>query len=236
MPRAPRAASRIRLAAPLLAAVLLLTFMGVREVPPDTAGAPVEAAWGAPTPCLSDGSTFGAWWVRYNGYGCVRVAGDALAMQPRRVTQGHETSAPLVVGPQHPERFAFDVRLTTDHQLRTGTAPNAWEVAWVAWSYRDDAHFYYFIPKPNGWELGKRDPAYPGGQRFLATGHDVRFPIGRWYDVRVEGDGATVRVWVDGTLLTTFTDHERPYASGRVALYSEDAAVRFAHARLTPRG
>jgi len=43
-------------------------------------------------------------------------------------------------------------------------------VAWVVFRYIDDDHFYHLALKPSGWELGKTDPSYPGGQRFLTTG------------------------------------------------------------------
>ena len=59
--------------------------------------------------------------------------------------------------------------LGTVRQVRNGPA-NPWEVAWLLWHYTDDQHFYSIVLKPNGWELGKEDPAYPGAQRFLATG------------------------------------------------------------------
>ena len=48
------------------------------------------------------------------------------------------------------------------------------------WDYTDNNHFSYLALKTNGWELGKRDPAYPGGQRFLATGSDSPTQIGQW--------------------------------------------------------
>ena len=82
--------------------------------------------------------------------------------------------------------------------------------------------------KPNGWELGKRDPAYPGGQRFLATGASPAYPVGRRYDVDVAVVEGRTAVRVDGVPLTTFVDQERPWTGGAVALYTEDAAVRFA--------
>jgi hypothetical protein len=36
-----------------------------------------------------------------------------------------------------------------------------------------------------------------------------------------------ISVFVDGVLLTTFTDRERPYSTGLVGFYSEDAAAYF---------
>jgi hypothetical protein len=114
----------------------------------------------------------------------------------------------------------------TVQQLRRNAEPNAWEVVWVVWQYQDDEHFYYFIPKPDGWELGKRDPSYPGGQRFLATGTDQQFPVGRPYNVQVTHRDNVLAVVVDGVPVVHFTDTERPYTSGRIALYSEDAAIK----------
>src|SRR5205823_3621365 len=123
--------------------------------------------------CLSDGNASGAWTVQFAGYGCATIGefGDAtlLALQPAVATQTSETHAGLLLGPATSSIDAdVDVRarLLTSRQLRTGAAPNPWEVGWLVWHYTDNDHFYYFIPKPNGWELGKRDPAYPGGQRF----------------------------------------------------------------------
>ena len=95
------------------------------------------------------------------------------------------------------------------------------------WHYTDDHHVYSIVLKPNGWELGKEDPAYPGAQRFLATGTVPSFPIGVQRVVRVRQIQSTISVWVDGRRLTTVTDRERPYTEGRVGLYTEDASVIF---------
>jgi hypothetical protein len=141
-------------------------------------------------------------------------------------TSNEETHAPLLLGPMFGDRLMLTTRLETVQQLRRNGEPNAWEVAWLLWQYQDDEHFYYFIPKPNGWEVGKRDPAYPGGQRFLATGTDQTFPVGHAYNVQITHRGNVFSVVVDGVTLTTFTDNERPYVTGRIALYSEDAEIK----------
>lgn len=100
------------------------------------------------------------------------------------------------------------------------------------WHYTDDLHFYALALKPNGWELSKEDPAYPGAQRYLATGSWSRYPAGSTAHAKVVQTGATMRVEVDGRHLTTFTDRERPYSRGRVGLYTEDAAVTFGRVRM----
>lgn len=185
--------------------------------------------------CLQEGSRFGHWELRYHGYGCVAIESHAehdatphatLFMAPVAAQSAGDTHAPLVLGPAHGDEFTLKASVETVQHTRRGDTPNPWEVAWVVWQYQDDEHFYYFIPKPNGWELGKRDPAYPGGQRFLATGTDRVFPIGRVHHVTVQQTGTLLTVAVDGQPLVQFRDAERPYRSGRVALYAEDAAVR----------
>src|SRR2546428_5155163 len=70
----------------------------------------------------------------------------------------------------------LDVR--TVEQLRQGTAPNPWEVAWVAFRAANNS-FYYFILKPNGIELGKAiDSATLNKQVFLFTADSPRLKIG----------------------------------------------------------
>jgi hypothetical protein len=180
--------------------------------------------------CLSEGESTGQWHLRYSGYGCVTLTtgkgGTELSMEPARADGTAETHAPLLLGPEYGDRMIMNARVETVEQLRRNAEPNAWEVAWIVWQYQDDSHFYYFIPKPNGWELGKRDPTYPGRQRFLASSVERKFPLGHAYNVQITHQGNVFSVVVDGIAIVTFTDTERPYLSGRIALYSEDAAIR----------
>lgn len=179
--------------------------------------------------CLTQGEDFGLWTVRFDGYGCVAVSGrgnqGTLAMGPKSAEKGWQTHAPMVLGPSFGDHLMLHARLETTAQLRDGQ-PNPWEVAWVIWQYEDDTRFYYFIPKPNGWELGKRDPAYPGGQRFLASGTRETFPIGKVYDVTIVQDEDRIAVFVDGREVVRTRDAEQPYKKGRIGIYAEDAAVK----------
>jgi hypothetical protein len=181
--------------------------------------------------CYADGFVSGEWRSVFDGYGCnatMFLHGDAALMErPAAAVSPEETHAGLVVGPSVSGDVIVGVSLLTLQQLRTGSAPQPWEAGWVLWHYADNTRFYYFIPKPNGWELGKADPAYPGAQRFLATGSAPVFPVGAWYRVSIVQTGQTIQVSVDGIPITTFTDTERPLTSGRVGLYSEDAEVYF---------
>lgn len=188
--------------------------------------------------CVPDGTTFGPWTVVFAGFGCVKIEGDGINQWLHavpKVPKGGNTHSALIVGPSFSSAttsgtFTYDVNVHTIDQTRAGSrkAPRPWEVGWVVWHYTDNDHFYYFIPKTNGWELGKRDPAYTGGQRFLATGSSPTFPIGQQYAVRITQDATnTMTASVNGQLLTTFTDTERPYTGGKVGLYTEDAHVHF---------
>jgi hypothetical protein len=172
-----------------------------------------------------DGTVHGRWRAVFDGQGTTGSKDGAVLLRPRAPQGQTETHASLVVSRDFYHDVRYQVRLRTTARLRR-PAPNPWEVAWVVWSYTDQQHFYYLTLKPNGWELGKRDPAYPGGQRFLGTGQPV-FPPGRWYEVGIAQRGATLTVQVNGRRLTVQTDGERPYASGAVGFYTEDAEAEF---------
>jgi Domain of Unknown Function (DUF1080) len=178
----------------------------------------------------SDGSVHGDLKSQFNGYGSVGVVksgGKVLSLQPKKATSPSVTHAALVTSTEKYKDIELSVRQKTVKQLRDGSAPNTWETAWTVWHYTDNTHFYYLILKPNGWELGKADPKYPGAQRFLATGSNVKFPVGSWNEVVVRQQGNAVDVTVDGQHLTHFVDKERPYLGGSVGMYTEDARVYF---------
>lgn len=240
-----------RLPCPLVAAALVLGCGAVAGCSFVTEGwAPVppnhdlryasDFARYAPSGCLVDGTNVGAWSVQFAGDGCVRPQSQGgwawLHLAPRGVRGAGPTRSALAVGPRHGAAFWLSLRVITDGHLRVGAPPNPWEVAWVVWDYADDARFYYAVLKPNGWEIGKRDPSYPGGQRIMMTGHTPAFPTSRWYTVVVERANERTTVSADGVVLASFVDTERPYRGGRVGLYTEDAATRFAGVVLAEAG
>ncbi|MFG2118622.1 family 16 glycoside hydrolase [Streptomyces sp. NPDC048710] len=172
-----------------------------------------------------DGTIHGRWLSVFNGHGTNLGDDGSLSLSPRPAEGPGTTHAGLVVSTASYTDVRYEARMRTVRQLRDPD-PNPWEVPWLVWAYTDPEHFYYVTLKPNGWELGKRDPAYPGGQRFLATGRTV-YPVGVWYTVRVEQNGGNLTVGVGGKHLVTFVDTERPYTEGRVGAYTEDATVKF---------
>jgi hypothetical protein len=152
---------------------------------------------------------------------------NVLILEPMASTRLSETHAALVVSRQTFSNVTFRADYRTLAQLRIGSSPHPWETAWAVFGYTDNTHFYYVAFKTNGWELGKADPSYPGAQRFLATGDVPASATGADHRFDIKQDGATITVHLDGTLLTTFTDTERPYLSGKVGFYTEDAKVAF---------
>jgi hypothetical protein len=134
-------------------------------------------------------------------------------------------SALLITRESYFGRVSFAGRVQTVKQLRIGSLPNPWECAWLVWNYQDEQYFYYVALKPTGWEIGKRDPAYPGGQRFLASG-DADFPLGTWHDFLIVQEDASITIRLNGVEIASFFDGERPYKSGRLGLYTEDAEVQ----------
>jgi hypothetical protein len=177
----------------------------------------------------SDGSVHGELKTVFDGYGSVGIVksgSKVLSLQPAKSTSRDETHAALVTSKNSYGDVDYSVRAKTVKQLRDGT-PNTWETAWAVWHYTDNTHFYYLILKPNGWELGKADPKYPGAQRFLATGSSTKFPVGSWNAIEIHQKGAAIDVTVDGEHLTHFVDEERPYLKGSVGMYCEDARVFF---------
>ncbi|MEV4438173.1 calcium-binding protein [Streptomyces sp. NPDC049577] len=188
----------------------------------------VSSIWqdsGEPDRPWAEGSVHGPWRSVFDGHGENIGRPDGLALSPKPARQAGETHAGLIVSTTQFTDVDFHAKMRTVAQLRT-PKPNPWEVPWLIWAYNDPEHFYYVTLKPNGWELGKRDPAYPGGQRFLATGPGS-FPVGHTSDVRIAQRGARMEVSVDGKGLVAYEDRERPYLKGNVGVYTEDARVVF---------
>jgi hypothetical protein len=225
----------------VLAGLVAVTSPTGAEARPDAGGRAVfrEGFDGVrPGVAWQDGQIHGRWRSQFHGWGTTAVTdveGRRVLMQrPRPAMRPDHTDASLVTTTRDFGDLELTASVRTLQQLRI-PEPNPWEVAWLLWHYTDNTHFYYVALKPDGWELGKEDPAYPGAQRFLATGTAPGFPVGQWYDVRIRQAGDTTTVWVDGQRLVRFRDTERPYRRGAVGLYNEDAAVQFADVTVVAR-
>ena len=173
----------------------------------------------------------------FAGYGAVSKASHATACAASVAYAGTvrgETHAALVVSRKSFANRCLDVktRVIVREQLRVGSAPNPWETAWLIWDYLDNEHFSYLAIKTNGWELGKRDPVYPGAA-IPRDGEAPATAAGQWRSARIKrtasADGlrSTIRAFVGGVNVATFRDTERPYVSGKLGMYVEDATADF---------
>lgn len=171
------------------------------------------------------GDGVGGWSPVFTGGGHISAdaAGGVLVLAPEAAREPAETHAALAVSRRRFGDLQLDATARTVRQLRAGE-PNPWEVAWLLWAYTSNTSFYYLALKPNGWELGKEDPAYPGAQRFLATG-ERPFALGVDHRFAVRHQGNRLRVAADGEALVDLVDEERPLAGGAVGLYCEDAEI-----------
>ena len=159
------------------------------------------------------------WW------GGVSVsAGGAFTLRSRAPEAPGETHSALVTSDAAYGDHVFSFTATTLHQLRHGSAPNTWEAAWAMFRFRDLENYYYFILKPNGVELGKKQGS--DAQIFLATADRPRLRIGARARIRIRAEGARIQVFVDGVPAIDYVD-PHPLPGGSVGLYEEDARVRF---------
>lgn len=194
------------------------------STPTPSAGAsPPE---GATSSAWVDGQVHGRWTVRYAGYGEVSGSDDDVVLQPASAATPDITHGALVHTTAECLDADFAVTVRTESQVRDGE-PNPWEVGWVLWNFHHDTRFYAVVLKPNGWEISKQHPDYPGNQNFLTSGSEPRFPLGGEYRVTVTQDWPRMTVSVDGEELATVIDRDGPYRGGAVGLYTEDARVRF---------
>jgi hypothetical protein len=159
------------------------------------------------------------WW------GDVGFAPNTVSLSSTIPTSPAETHSALITTKRAWRDQTISFTTTTLGQLRAGSAPNVWEVGWVMFRFRDLENYYYFIVKPNGFELGKKHGS--DAQIFLATGETARLVVGRPHRVWVQVRGARIRAAVDGVEVVDFTDPHPLLSPGSVGLYEEDSHVRF---------
>lgn len=214
----------------------------------------------------SDGaiSPNGLWKNRFRGGGSsgVRVSSGGLLnginvqwITPQVATSSGQTFS----GENYPlnetfQDFELTCKMRTVAQLRTGSAPNSWETAWLLWRMGDISGGqmgYYFTIKMTGCEFGKSDNKE--GSIFnvaLATPGSPTCTIGQWYAVKIRVQGNRHQMYVDTTgagrnytLVIDYTDTDVSLAAapsrqiqkgGYITTYCEDANVEFADFRIMP--
>lgn len=189
---------------------------------------------------LNDGesSPNGKWQSVYNGGGSSGVKKDQngnniFFMYPNISIFTNETHANLVKTAQQFSNFEMSAKVKTDKQLRKDTLSNPWEAAWIFFRYTDEFHYYWFLLKPTGIELGKKDcdtctnPYL--GQIFLYSDDSPILKVGNWSNWEIEAIGNRIIISVNGTRIIDFLDHSmsQQLATGAIGLYTEDSAVSF---------
>ena len=154
-----------------------------------------------------------------------------LFLSPKISTSPSETHSALVTSREtYGGNYEANFKMTTLAQLRTGSAPNPWEVGWFVFGYKPDGKFKYLILKPNGYGVELGESLLNDRQNFLYTSRvgDENFSIGHSYDVRVRVENGVVTLFVDGTERMRYRMSDRDLLSreGKIGFYTEDAAVR----------
>jgi hypothetical protein len=161
-----------------------------------------------------------AWW------GQTSITNGTFKLASQAPTSPAETHSALLTSAGTWGDQTFSYNETTVKQLRQGSPPNTWEVAWSMFHFRDLSNYYYFILKPNGVELGKKQGS--DAQIFLATANQPQLQLGTSYRIQIRVAGARIRISVNGTQAIDFTD-PHPLPAGSIGLYEEDSQVRFDH-------
>lgn len=189
------------------------------------AAALVVAALAATSARAATRSSWHVWW------GNVSAVNGVWTLSSTPPTSPDETHSALVTSASAAGDGTFTFTATTLAQLRTGSPPNPWEVAWAMFRFRDLAHYYWFILKPNGWELGKKQGS--DQQIFLATGSSPTLTIGQSNRYRIDTSGGHIRVLVDGAVVVDYVDSNPLPSGGSVGLYEEDSRVQFRSVSVT---
>jgi len=179
------------------------------------------------------------WFSLWDGDGSMGVkqmhdGNNVLFLEPKPSTESTETRSALVLSALEYKDFVLSLDVMTERQLRQNTPPNPWEVAWIIWRWQDNTHFYYFNVAFDASEVGKYDGGQnPQNQKFLVSTETLTAVVGQWmhWDITVRGDHITVEV--DGTRIFDFEDSSS-FDTGKLGLYTEDAAVVFDNIRITP--
>jgi hypothetical protein len=199
-----------------------------------------------PTYTMTDNQTSpnGKWFNKYNGFGAsgtVNIApltptgsnNTIFYEVPKTSTSPNETHAALTLTTQTYEDVEMQLKVKTKDQLRQNSTPNPWEVAWVMWRFQDDWHHYYFILKPNGVELGKKQNENQAEEQiFLYTANEPKLKIDEWSTWHIKMSGNHIEIWLEMAegswqKVVDYWDNTPIVGPGNIGLYTEDAHVNF---------
>ncbi len=178
----------------------------------------------------------------FDGYGSVtwNPATQMLAMAPMASTQPGETHSALTVSNVSVHQpFQLNYTMKTVSQLRTGSAPNAWEVGWLVFGYKDTGAFKYIILKPAGYGVEMGESLLNNKQDFLYTsnfGQDM-FPINTNYNVTLDVANNVITMTINGkkTMQYTMSAKDVLTADGKYGFYTEDASIQVSNISMVQR-
>jgi hypothetical protein len=108
---------------------------------------------------------------------------------PKAASTPSETHSCLALSTRKYVTGTVSLDIRTDSQLRTGSSPATDEVAQVFFKYVNATHYYYFLLKSDGWELGKKDNlstnVNPDYKRILDSGATPTITTGTFQHVEI---------------------------------------------------
>lgn len=196
---------------------------------------------------LEDGqiSPNGKWQNVYNGFGSSGVekvnGKHVFFLKPRISTSPKDTQAALVRSTNTFCDYSVNFDINTVKQLRQNIPPNTWEAGWFIFRYTDTFHYYWFLIRSDGIELGKKDcdtctdPFT--GQQFLVTKQIPTLQTNTWHHWTINIIGNHIQISVDKKLVIDFVDQKMSpkLSAGNIAMYSEDAYVRYDNMHLVAK-
>lgn len=185
-------------------------------------------------------------WISIDGSGAsmgVRTdlnntSNNVFYVFPKIAKSPTETYSGLVTTTRNFSNFDMSIDVKTQVQLRQDSPPKPWETLWVFFRYTDDFHYYWFVLKPSGIELGKKDcntcTSPLEGQVFLYTDEIPTLKTGQWSNWRISAVGNNIGISLNGTEVIQFTDDTMSpqLESGSIGVYAEDAMVAFDNLRI----
>ncbi|HJU34039.1 MAG TPA: family 16 glycoside hydrolase [Nitrososphaera sp.] len=199
-----------------------------------------------PTYKITDNQTSpnGKWLNKYSGFGSSGTVtikslspsdrnNTVLYQEPKTSTSLNETHGALTLTTQTYQDVEMSLKVKTHKQLRQNSAPNPWEVAWIILRYQDDWHHYYFILKPNGVELGKKQNENRAEEQiFLHTANEPKLKIDEWNTWHIKMSGNHIEIWLkmadeSWQQVIDYRDNSPMVGPGNIGLYTEDAHVEF---------
>jgi hypothetical protein len=197
----------------------------------------------------------GKWYSKYNGFGAsgtipvtpLTTIADTnnntvFYEEPKTSTSPNETHAALTLTTETYEDVEMQLKVKTNEQLRQNSTPNPWEVAWIMWRFQDDWHHYYFIFKPNGVELGKKQNENQAEEQiFLYTANEPQLKINEWntWHIKMSVNHIEILLEVEDGSWQSIVDYhdDTPIVGpGNIGLYTEDAHVQFDDVYITSIG